>query len=360
MTRSFTVLLLLLPCFGCAGLLGADFDDKELCNVDCDINAAVTGQPHVLASAQDALGAIAAQGSAVFWTDGYPSQSGGRIVTCADVACQDGPRTLASQQEGPRGLAVDEARLYWATGNGAIVSCPREGCVDTGPSVLVTEENPAEAVAVDAERIYWTEDGHYNYDPGRVMSCALGGCPAGPTLLADGQSGAKLIAAGGGYVAWANAGTGDAGQSVRACPGDGCNGEPTLIASSPAEVGGIAISGGKVYWSLQSGSGSTVFGKILSCAVTGCQDSPKTLVSTATRPQGLALDSDNLYFADPYEKTVRKCRIADCPNGSTVIAGVGNASDIPPGLLNPSELALSGSDVFWTSPGDGVVATHVK
>jgi len=95
-------------------------------------------------------------------------------------------------------------------------------------------------------------------------------------------------------------------------------------------------------------------------ALTGCGDNPGVVLGRDTSRLGVAIGAGVLYFTDPEEHSVRKCALAECLDGSSVLAVKGNVDDPPLGLGDPSAIAVGGSHVYWTSPDDGVVASAAK
>lgn len=55
----------------------------------------------------------------------------------------------------PRSIAVDDANVFFATGDGSILSCPRDGCT-APPRILAEKQGEPLGIAVDAVAVYWT------------------------------------------------------------------------------------------------------------------------------------------------------------------------------------------------------------
>lgn len=80
--------------------------------------------------------------------------------TCGDGVC--GPSTLATGQDKPSGLAVDDAHVVWTTEGamkgdptGTIAACGVGGCADTGPSILYDKlGRPANPILV-GDKVYF-------------------------------------------------------------------------------------------------------------------------------------------------------------------------------------------------------------
>jgi hypothetical protein len=355
---AFAAGLLAFAGTGCAGLIGADFNDKQLCSGSCDLNATPTREPSVLASAQGTLSAIAADGEAVFWIDSSSSGAEGKLWYCSDPKCSAGPKVLASRQARPRGLALDAARVYWSIEAGALLACPRSGCAQAGPSTLYTGGGSIDALGSDGSFVYFSGTATEDDPSAGIWRVPVDGGSA-PTQLATEQLNAMHLAVGGGHVVWATSGGGDGANSVLACPVDGCGDGPTLLASGQASVLGLATDGTSAYWTAHA-EDARASGQIASCNLEGCGDSPRSVLISSTKPWGLAVDDGTLYFSDVYEETVRMCPLEDCANGGTALAAAGNADPIPPGLLSPVDLALGAHNVYWLSTGDDVIAQSTR
>jgi hypothetical protein len=125
-----------------------------------------------IATGLDYPAALAVQNGRVYFSVRGQLDTDGAIQAC-DVTGAS-PKTIASGQAQPRGVAVDTNFVYWVNrGDGTV----RHASLTGGASaVLVPNGVSPNAVAVDADRIYWTEAGT---DPdrldGRVRSSKLDG-----------------------------------------------------------------------------------------------------------------------------------------------------------------------------------------
>jgi hypothetical protein len=110
---------------------------------------------------------VATYGGNLYWTDRGNSETDGRIVTCSAVNCLS-PTTLAQDRTQPIALAVDASGIYWlehgttakAFADGVVAHCPLGGC-GAGPTVLAPrdDDNTAlhERIALDDVSVFWTQ-----------------------------------------------------------------------------------------------------------------------------------------------------------------------------------------------------------
>jgi hypothetical protein len=111
----------------------------------------------------------------IFWTE---ESMGGTVQSCPLTGCASEPVLIASQQAYPQSLAVGRESAYWLTSldlgplsffaggwRGQLVECAITGC-GASPSVLATEEGGPRAVAVDATHVYWTTHSEHTSSAG--------------------------------------------------------------------------------------------------------------------------------------------------------------------------------------------------
>jgi hypothetical protein len=218
--------------------------------------------------------------------------------------------------------------------------CPQGSLADTpyclaGVCKLATTlaaESGIVGLAVDGDWIYFT-----NAQRGTVERiAAAGGGP--PSVIASGQPSPRAIAAGGGFVYFANDGTpGDAGPdagaagSVIRVAADG-SGSPQILASSIAGVGPIALDADRV-----------LFGDDTSLrSVPAAGGSVSVLAPGIPKPLGIATYSDAVYTADYTGGT-------KVPRASTAPSRYAN------GLFQGAGIAIGGTTLYLCDTQDNPV-----
>jgi hypothetical protein len=198
------------------------------------------------------------------------------------------------------------------------------------PIVVASGLSDAVGLAVDGTNAYFSAGAE-------VYACAVGGCGAAPTLLADYQDAIGAVTVDATTVYWTTS------DSVLACDISGCNDMPMTLATDLANPWGIAVDETRVYWAnyddgtvawlpLAGGEGATIQG--------------------GTSPQYVAVNSGTMYFTD----------VGDGTRGDIAMwAGTSAQPVVVANGPSPSGIAADAARVYWTagtgaSPGATVSA----
>jgi len=298
-----------------------------------------TGKQGAVASLTVSGGSAAPSPGHVYWVgEGSVSASNGGTVNAASRG-GGAVSTLASGLSGPRAVAVDGTRVYWADASqGTVGEVPLGGGSVT---VLATGRPQLGPLTVDGTNVYWvdyqagtvnevpvgggtvttlatgqsaplsiTTDGtnvYWGTSNGKVQEVPVGGGTV--TTLATGQ-GANSLAVDGTDVYWANDGAPSfyypAGGTVNKVPIGG--GTVTTLASGQVNLSSVAVDGTNVYWATW-GTSPSFHGTVREVPLGG--GSVTTLASHQTFPRSLAVDGTHVYWIDGAEgdDTLRKLRL---------------------------------------------------
>lgn len=229
--------------------------------------------------------------------------------------------TLASGQNTPGAITVDSTSAYYV-GGGLVMKVALEGGT---PVTLGVGGNPI-GVAVDPTSVYWTDG-----VDGTVVKAPIDGVPDGgsPLTLASGENQPIGIAVDGTSVYWAVSEE----TTVMSVPLDG--GTLVTLASGQGVPYGVALNATNVYWTEASS------GAVATLPLHGAPDggTPTTLASGLNTPSSIALDTASVYFTDA--TSVSKVPIT---GGApvTIAAGISNG------------VAVDATSVYWVTDLDGV------
>lgn len=212
---------------------------------------------------------------------------------------------------------------------------------DAGVTAVATDAGVEVRLAVDDTTVYWSDT-----SADRVMKAPLTGGPA--VVVADtGTPRPTAIAVDATYVYWVSVG----GQRILRCPKDVSNCIPFVVTAplsapvptrDPTTTGSIAIDSRNVYFNDWYG------GRVLACAITGCDNHPTVIASGLYEPYEVAVDCRNVYWlswvppvgSQPTTAAqITKCAVGGCGNSPTVLA-----SDPDPGVL-----VLDSQNTYWRS-----------
>jgi len=234
--------------------------------------------------------------STVYWTTGSE-------VMRAPFDGGSAAAPVAIAQRGAHAIVFRSDSLYWTNqgspaGTGSVVSLPLDG----GAIVtLASGQDAPGALAVDDSNVYVVAGGS-SLDDGGVSTVTLLSIPVTggmPATLVSGLGSAGPVAVNNGVVAFVSRSTGNDGgalSQISTVPTDG--GAPTVLATSDRGVPSIALDGTNVYWVDSSTHGVdtiSIDGRIRSVPLVG---GPATILAdNQANPAKMVLLGSNLYWA---------------------------------------------------------------
>jgi len=295
--------------------------------------AACTGTSHkgggVLASGQDHPWAIALDDANVYWTT---TGTTGGIFTVPKAGGE--AIMLASGRGKPLWIAVDATNVYWTSSDqGTVMALPKAGGT---PVTLASGRTMPEGIAADAQYVYWVED----TTMGMVTRVPIAG--GTPELLADQQTDPIVIAVDGSGAYWIDNFSGDV-DTVGPMP-------PSLVTTlamsgSSAFPSGMAISAQSVFWTTQGTNQST--GQVLQVAKSGGAKS--VLADGEDFPGALATDGGTLYWLNGgFNAGVRELQVG------------GAAFTHAAAESTARQIAVDDTNVYWTTEVSGTITALPK
>lgn len=213
-----------------------DFHDGSIRAIDKRGGPVLT-----IASSQHEIRGLAIDDAWVYWTAADPEVPVEAEVLRAPLS--GGPsEVLVRHQLFPTGVAVDATSIYWAVPlrqeapqeGGAILAAPKEGG-EQRRLATTPQDAEIEALAVDASSVYWTASG-------ALMRVAKAG--GAPSTLATGQPRIGSIAIAGTSVYWTN----EELEHGEVMVLDGDAKRPTRLAREQFLPTGLAAAGTRVFW----------------------------------------------------------------------------------------------------------------
>lgn len=312
---------------GCEVNLQTDKSHCGDCDTACASDHVCTGgvckaaSPITLASGQNAPFGIAVDDGFVYWTN----YEGGTVMKVSKSG--DGsPTTLASGQGHPHSIAVDADAIYWTNvSGGTVVKMDKSG----GALIIASGQDSPYGIAVDGDAIYWVNAG------GTVMKA--GKADGVVTTLASGQGNPFGIALASNIVYWTNISDGTVMKVGKS------GGMPIVFASGQNSPHGIVVDNNAVYWTNDVSDGEVMAAGLTSGA-------PVVLAADQNKPLGIAIDDSAVYWANFVSGgNVNRIRINE---GDPI--GLISDQDSPGGIT-ADDIAI-----YWTTNGGGTVMKLVK
>jgi hypothetical protein len=199
------------------------------------------GTPRVVASGQDVPLRVAVDETRAYWTNWSACGSCTKgSVLAVPLEGGEAPKTIATKQDHPNGIAVDRLNLYWVTAGGNVMQAPLIGGT---PITLATGLSNPFFVTVDATMVYWTL-------PTSVMSCPILGCNKKPTRIVSGLKGPNVVASDANALYFSDW---DAGTVLKLVKGQS---SPSVIAHNLEHPNVVVLGTTDVFWHTAGPEGS--------------------------------------------------------------------------------------------------------
>lgn len=352
---------------GCNAILGNDgavFDPPDLQGSEAGSDVSTTADSALPDTS------IPDDGNTCIDVDTNPAHCGRCGHDCGGGACVAGrcqPVVIASDQEGPSAIALDETHVYWTndetgdlrrvpiggdggseliyasgdaglgtrfdlhgdevyfvrTEDSSILHCPKAGCGPSGPVPIDTGGIRANSLVVtDAGALFWVE-----FDPdGRIGTCDLP-CTGVPTARVSHETRPTFVAADGPALFWTTL----APSNLRA---QSAPGEDARTLVNQQFLFDLKVTGDRVFYTNLGDTARVVFRD-------GGGDQPLSKAGTSIGP--LATDGTDVYFAEQ----VDQARIFRCP-----VTGCGPTPEIiATNQARPKAIAVGATSVFWINEG---------
>lgn len=272
--------------------------------------------------------AVTPSGDQVFWLT--PTEVGGCAVEdCAEPTLMaDLEVPFLPDQRRNRMVATDQEVFWIGRGNFEfLMSCPLDGCpllepvvkpghelffprslVMAGPDLLVGQRfegllcDPAggcafipcvsadsiQSIVSDETTVYWLE----GTDPAGLYSCLLA-APGPPALSLTAERGQVVRLVGDDLYVLRRPGTG-----IYRCPRTGCDGVGVPLVTDQLEAGSMAVDETGIYWTVP-GSDTQPTGEVRSCPLDGCGDeAPRVLAAGQPRPTDITLSGGDIFWVN--------------------------------------------------------------
>jgi hypothetical protein len=254
-------------------------------NKDCLGGACIAGMcaPVVLATNQDHPGDIVVDDAGVYWVDEGDGGPNGSVMVEYEAGV---PVTLVSGEQFPLEVGVDGYDIYWTARQSGLVERVAKGCTPPcTPEVVATGQGHPWGLSLDATSVWWTT----HDSPGAVLrTLKAAGTPCGAstpcTVFQSGLADPAGLAGDATGIYWAET---DAG-AIRGANKDGTL--PTNYQEGLTSPTWLTIDSATIYWSQYTPTPA-----IVGASTRDGTDGWTLATLTASR---VAVDDQYLYITD--------------------------------------------------------------
>jgi hypothetical protein len=281
----------------------------------------------ILAQNQAFPGAVAVDGTSVYWVQGGVGVMKLPLGTSTPIAVSSG--------EGPYEIALDASwpstaqYVYWTSDAGGGAVKRRRVDLSQPVETLVTNEYIAAGVATSGSAVFWS-----NVNLGTVKKLPIGGTASTLAMLT--QSFDMHLAIDATYLYF----THPKSMSVYRVPLAGGMVQGMATAAKPV---GIAVDGLNLYWS------DYALGEVWKTQLIG--GNPARLAMGLSSPATIAIDTNNVYTYEDVPGVARVLEISSVTGATKVLVS---------GLTQPGGIAVDDKWVYFSHYGDHSIRRVLK
>jgi hypothetical protein len=257
--------------------------------------------PVVIATDQDNVLSMAADGTNVYWITTGTANSSTPTGTVAKVPAAGGTVTVLAPGLDPVSIAVGTNNVFFAatdTPDGIIAYVPIAGGKVTSVLTSTTSSNEYDAFAIGSTEVYFID-----------------------------------------------------GEKIESVPHSGGTPKTLIALTGTPSLNGIAVDATSVYWTERKGAGSTG-GSVNKIPLAGAA-SATVLASGLNTPTTLRVDATNAYWIDSNAQTISTVPLAG--GTPTVLASGSNANPLDKDVYGPVGIAIDANNVYWANSGNANV-----